>query len=124
MYPTRVVSDQSQASSEGPWDKHPDIGMDIGPSAVPMANGDGDTFDTPTDDKFDESMDKSMIISDADLEDYSGMGVVKEQENFHGNMTNYTLPTADAVSAAYRQWACIYYAGLAPLLFSWRQLRL
>lgn len=125
MYPTRVVSDQSQVSSEGPWDKHPDIGLDIGPSAVPTGNGESSTFDTQlsTDDKFDESMDKSLIISDADLEDYSGMGIAKEQENFDGNLTDYALPTADAVSAAIclsRQLACIYCAVLAPLILSWR----
>lgn len=118
MYPTRVVSDQSHVSSEGPWDKHPDIGLDIGPSSAPMGNGDSSTFDTQlgSDDRFDESMDTSL-----DLEDYSGMGIVREQDHFNGNLTgNYTLPTADAVSGAARQLASIYGAALASLVLSWR----
>ncbi|GIY16118.1 carboxypeptidase M [Caerostris darwini] len=105
MYPTRVVSDQSHASSEGPWDKHLDIGLDIAPTSGPMANGEGSTSDTQllsTYEKFDESMEKSSVISEAEFDEYfSGMGLAKEQEKMDGNLTDYEFPpTADAVSAA------------------------
>ncbi|CAL1286129.1 unnamed protein product [Larinioides sclopetarius] len=105
MYPTRVVSDQSHVSSEGPWEKHLDIGLDIAPTAGPMANGEGSTSDTQllsTHEKFDDSLEKSSVIAESEYDEYfSGMGIVKDPENADGNLTDYDIPpTADAVSAA------------------------
>lgn len=133
MYPTRVVSDQSHVSSEGPWEKHLDIGLDIIPTAGSLGNGEGSTSDTQllsTHEKFDDSLEKSSVISESEYDEYfSGMGIAKEQERADGNLTDYDIPpTADAVSAAgclVRNFGFHYgfkYFGtvIMAFAFSWR----
>lgn len=98
MYPTRVVSDQSQVSSEGPWEKLLENGEDLGATAGPVVNGESSTFHNQmsSNEKFGESYEQ---LSPEDSEDneneYSGIGIVKDEDK---NLTDLIPPTADAVS--------------------------
>lgn len=98
MYPTRVVSDQSQVSSEGPWVKLLENGEDLSETAGPVANGESSRFQNQmsSNEKFGESCEQ---LSPEDSEDneneYSGLGIVKDEDK---NLTDLIPPTADAVS--------------------------
>ncbi|XP_035210647.1 carboxypeptidase M-like isoform X1 [Stegodyphus dumicola] len=131
MYPTRVVSDQSQVSSEGPWDKLLDNGQEVIATAGPTVNGDSstDVNHLDTNEKYDESVEKLPAASELDEDEYaSGIGSSKEEEKFKFNLTDLAFPpTADAVSAASiidghicLIWLCSYCAVLITLSLSWR----
>lgn len=97
MYPTRVVSDQSKASSEGPWEKLSDNGQDLTATAGPVVNGESSTFLTQlsTNDKFGETFEQTPEESEEMENEYSGLGISKEEDS---NSTDIIPPTADAVS--------------------------
>ncbi|XP_021002505.2 carboxypeptidase D isoform X1 [Parasteatoda tepidariorum] len=126
MYPTRVVSDQSQASSEGPWEKHLEIGQDmIGPTAESMANGESSTFESQDSlhEKLSESSGKSSGYLENEYEELLGNGIPKEQELSDSNMTDFSLqPNADAVSRGSESTFCsvCHFATLAMLARIWR----
>lgn len=97
MYPTRVVSDQSQVSSEGPWEKLLDNGQDLSATAGPVVNGESSTFfnHLSGNEKFGENYEQpSQEETDETENEYSGIGIPDDK-----NLTDL-IPTADAVSGS------------------------
>ena len=118
MYPRRVVSDQSQVSSEGPWEKLLENGEDLSATAGPVVNGESSTFrnEVSSNEKFGESYEQLSPEDSEDAEsEYSGIGISKDEDK---NITDLIPPTADAVSHTVNlnHHICIHYNLLTVIL--------